>query len=548
MEEIIMAVILFGILIYMRIRNKQQTDNAEDNPKKLSLRAIIFPIHYFIRNTIFTTFKSNGLAFILVLFLGGYALLLAMPVWYINEKAGTYFLIYLLISWVVCLFPQRTELSSGELGKAHFINESGLKKGHLLNHNGLVFGKKGNQLVAKPDGMDGNVAIFGGAGTGKTASNLIPTILTYQGNAFVVDIKPELLEKTGHLHPNKKVLNFITPGLAYDPLAVIDSYTDVVDLAQTLIPINPDIKEPYFKESAQNILASACWEFKGTKSFSEIAEWLTANPADKIIEHLSASNKSETKILINAVAGIKSEQLASLMNELRNTLVVFATDPILRQLSGKGASISPKDIEENWIYLVLPESKLQVYKRYLSLIVSQFTRYLTQRPEKAQPNILMALDEFPRLGFMPAFTDAISTLRSRNVSVMILLQSLAQLDTIYQENGRKVIMDNMHYVVVHNALDNTSQQYFSDRAGAKTAVIKGKTVGTGGSTGTIDALFGSHSTNYNQQSIPLIRPEEFANLEKSILYAYNLGVARVDKAYWFNDSRMKSLVEQGGVR
>ncbi|WP_367114471.1 type IV secretory system conjugative DNA transfer family protein, partial [Leuconostoc citreum] len=156
------------------------------------------------------------------------------------------------------------------------------------------------------------------------------------------------------------------------------------------------------------------------------------------------------------MAGIKAEQLASLMNELRNTLIVFATDPVLRKLSGNGTSVVPQDIEENWIYLVLPESKLQVYSRYLSLIVSQFTRYLTQRPEKAQPNVLMALDEFPRLGFMPAFTDAISTLRSRNVSVMILLQSLAQLDKIYQENGRKVIMDNMHYVNDALILHSTS--------------------------------------------------------------------------------------------
>lgn len=130
-------------------------------------------------------------------------------------------------------------------------------------------------------------------------------------------------------------------------------------------------------------MASACWEFKDSKSFSEIAEWLTANTADDIIEYLSASEKSETRILINAVAGIKAEQLASLMNELRNTLIVFATDPVLRKLSGNGTSIVPQDIEENWIYLVLPESKLQVYSRYLSLIVSQFTRYLTQRPIKA---------------------------------------------------------------------------------------------------------------------------------------------------------------------
>lgn len=78
--------------------------------------------------------------------------------------------------------------------------------------------------------------------------------------------------------------------------------------------------------------------------------------------------------------------------------------------------------------MVLPESKLKVYQPCLALIVAQFTRYLTQRPERAQLNLLLALDEFPRLGYLPAFADAISTLRSRNVSVMILLQSLAQLD------------------------------------------------------------------------------------------------------------------------
>lgn len=73
---------------------------------------------------------------------------------------------------------------------------------------------------------------------------------------------------------------------------MIDSYTDVVDLAQTLIPISPDIKEPYFKESAQNIVASACWEFKDSKSFSEIAEWLTANTADDIIStYLQVKNQ-----------------------------------------------------------------------------------------------------------------------------------------------------------------------------------------------------------------------------------------------------------------
>lgn len=118
----------------------------------------------------------------------------------------------------------------------------------------------------------------------------------------------------------------------------METYTDVTDLDKTLIPISLDIKEPYFRESAQNILASACWKFKGQKLFSEIAEFLTDNPADTIIKQLSASQKSETHILINAVSGIKPEQLASVMNELRNTLVVFATDPVLKQLASHSTS------------------------------------------------------------------------------------------------------------------------------------------------------------------------------------------------------------------
>lgn len=543
MINTIILALLIGGVIYT---NKQKDTGNNQIEEETPIRLFLFPFHWLIRNMLIKLTHSQLLTSAIFLFAGSWLTLLAMPIYYyINKAAGIIAFLYLGIGAFAALFPVRKSLVSQnqDLGTAHYLSTQELKKGGLIHDTGIVFGKKNRQMIAKPSSFEGNVAIFGGAGTGKTASNLIPTLLTYQGNALVVDIKPELLAKTGHLHTNKKVLSFIEPTFAYDPLTNLETYTDVIDLAKTIIPIPSDMKEPYFKESAQNILASACWEFKEEKSFSEIAEFLTANPAEKIINQLASSEKSETKILINAVAGIKSEQLASLMNELRNTLVIFATDPILKALtSHKEKSIRPQNIEENWIYIVLPESKLQVYKPFLSLIISQFTRYLTQRPENQEPSILMSLDEFPRIGYMPAFADAISTLRSRNVSVMILLQSLAQLDKIYQENGRKVIMDNMHYVVVHNALDNTSQKYFSERIGYKTAVIQNRNR-EGGATSDPD-LFGGGSTSYNAQSVPLVRPESFANLEQPILFAYSLGVAQVERAFWFKDSRMKSLVNQ----
>ncbi|NRR74763.1 hypothetical protein HRD57_00285 [Tetragenococcus halophilus] len=91
MDTVITALIVFGALIYMRIHNHSHADYDEDNPKGFDVRAFIFPIHYFIRSTIFNTFKSNGLAFFFVLFVGGYALLLDVPIWYMNRTAGKMF-------------------------------------------------------------------------------------------------------------------------------------------------------------------------------------------------------------------------------------------------------------------------------------------------------------------------------------------------------------------------------------------------------------------------------------------------------------------------
>ena len=539
---IIFIVLLIITLVIHQFLVKK-LDLSDMPTSKLTIRKVLFPIHYLIRDAIFLLVKNQVLTSVIWFFMAFIFLMFGVSSTLFGEDIRPVRLIYSVLGWVIWLVPPMADLNQGQLGKAYFATFANLKNAGLVNNNGIVLGKKSGSLISKNANTDGNVAIFGGAGTGKTASNLIPTLITFNGTGLVIDIKPELLEKTGHLHPNKKVLDFTNPTMSYDPLASVQSYTDVIDLAKTIIPISPDMREPYFKESAQNILASATWEFKDTKSFSEIAEWITANKSEDIIEYLSNSDKTETKILINSVDGIKHEQLSSLMNELRNALVLFATDPTLRALSGHGNQITPQDIENNWIYIVIPESKLLVYKNYLSLIVSQFTRYLTQRPENSTNNVLLALDEFPRLGYMPAFTEAIATLRSRKVSVMILLQSLAQLDSIYQETGRKIIMDNMHYTVVHNALDNTSQKYFSERAGAKTEVVKSRSYSSGGAGGTTDALFGGKSTNFNQQSVPLIRPEEFSTLEQPILFAYKLGVAKLNKSLWFNDPQMSDLIK-----
>lgn len=512
--------------------------------KETSILMRLFPLHNLLNNWIkqkvpYTWIHSLIAA---VLFFGS-LYLFAIPAEMYDKNAANVGIV-LVIMFYICLgflfmnFKPKEELVtvSGDLGKADFVSKNQLKQAHLINGgSGIVFGKLNHSFVERPTDQDGHVAIVGGTRTGKTSSNLIPTIVRWQGTGLILDVKPEMLAKTGHLKENKKVLSLKSKQDCYNPLQFIRTISDVLDLSKILIPISPDIKETYFKTTAQNILASASWEFKDTLSFSDLAAWLCDTQGSEIVELLQKSSKRETRILINAVDNIKTEQLASVMNELRNTLIPYAIDEQLRYITGSNG-VTLSDIETNWIYIELEENKLEVYNAFLALVISQFVKHLAGRKEYQEPRTLLALDEFSRIGKMDLLVDSIATLGGRGITTMILFQSLAQLDKVYGSDSRKIIMDNIHYTLVHNATDTESQKYFSDKAGMKTSIVQSMSRDN-------DRWSLKKNHSYNQQSTPLIRPEEFANLEKPILFAYQVGICTIEKSYWFKNTEMKRLLE-----
>lgn len=74
-----------------------------------------------------------------------------------------------------------------------------------------------------------------------------------------------------------------------------------------------------------------------------------------------------------------------------------------------------------------------------------------QSPQGRKTNpILVLLDEFPLLGKMDAITNALTTLRSKKVTFCLMLQSIAQLDAVYGQDTRKIIVDNCQYKAILN--------------------------------------------------------------------------------------------------
>jgi len=127
--------------------------------------------------------------------------------------------------------------------------------------------------------------------------------------------------------------------------------------------------------------------------------------------------------------------------------------------------------------------------------------------------ILFLLDEFARLGKIDGIIDGLATLRSKKISIAIILQSLAQLDLHYGRESRQVIADTCQYKAILNITDVESQEYFSKAVGTydKIRTIKSQQYAP------ITRFKSGSSTTTMQEEKPMIKPHEFATLEQIVL-------------------------------
>jgi len=176
----------------------------------------------------------------------------------------------------------------------------------------------------------------------------------------------------------------------------------------------------------------------------------------------------------------------------------------------------------------VPEHLLRQWKNLLSLMVNHFLLFFERRNEAHDlPPILFLLDEFPRLGKIPFIIDALATLRSKRITICLILQSLAQLDMIYGKSERKVIADTCAYKAILGATDPETQEYFSKLVGTYDKAKKGYGV-------TFDPFVGllgrSKSENTSTEEKRIIKPEEFATLgDIVLLHPFKPGFLRVGK-------------------
>jgi len=301
--------------------------------------------------------------------------------------------------------------------------------------SGVVFGKEGNKYATMPESTDGHILVVGGAGSGKTASIAIPTLMSWKERIFAIDIKGELYQKTKGAR-NTEMIKVFNPtdrgAFGYDPYYVLKHSDDVSSsarqLAMSIIPLPAETKDPFWIKGAQNLLTGlVIYHFEQGLSFSETMLAIKATPIKELVTQIMVDEESSLKARahISEFSGMDEKTLSGVFSELSNHITVFATnDELQRALSGNGACITPADLENGYdIYCCIPEHKIDEWKDLLGMMCNQFLKSFEQREEGNKTPILFLIDEFPRLGKIEAISNGLATLRSKKIHIALIIQS-----------------------------------------------------------------------------------------------------------------------------
>ena len=531
---------------------------------QITLKPIIFIIKLWFRLLTYT-----GLVYPMAVYLG-FWLLVTMGVFVervenrvaiINATAFHIFIIILTLSYIPMIITLVRNITKTvkKIRDKHFPKDESMKTRvdkrlkSEISH-GFVFGSQRGKPVIKPETTDGHILVVGGVGSGKSSCIAIPTLRAWGSRVFAIDIKGELYKRTQANRPNIKVFNPLdTSSYGYDPYVFLKQSLNPVQearaIAQTLIQLPPNIQNPFWIKNAQNILTGAILHYyhEGL-SFIDTLKQIQGNSPQDIIKTVSQSNSENARLCVGNFVGMADKTLSEIYAELGTEIVTLVTDYDIVSALSRERVLSPADLEYGEdIYINIPEYLLRQWHTLLMLIVNQFLDFFERRDENNDTPILFLLDEFPRIGKIPAITDGLATLRSKKISICLIVQSLAQLDEIYGQNQRKIILDTCTYKAIMNAKDADTQEYFSRMAGTYD-----KTEVTDSESGILGV---NTSVSRREMEKRIIKPHEFGNMADIVLFTpfdvtltmpnphnkkpdkITAGFCRVDKTPYYSEEK-----------
>lgn len=339
-------------------------------------------------------------------------------------------------------------------------------------------------------GLNNNDLIIGPSGAGKTQSYVKPNIKYANESLIVADTKGNLYNqfKDELIEKGYEVLlidyNNLKNSYGYNPFDFVrydkktDTYNqkDMLKIAEVIVP-QTDSREPFWENSAKLYLTSMiayvfeCLPKKEHnletiyKLFSAVANGSYDNlMVMRELENPNSFAVREFKLFLtneksermhNCIIGILSEKLNSLL--LDDLLKLYKTP--------KRISFSNLSTQKTALFLTISDTDRSM-DRLSSLFYTQSIQALCDIADKNEDSRLeipvrFIFDDFATNTKIPNFDNIISVIRSREIYVSIILQSITQLNAIYGEERAKTIINNCDNCLYLGGQDIATAEYMS---------------------------------------------------------------------------------------
>lgn len=391
-------------------------------------------------------------------------------------------------------------------------------------------------------GLDGrrhrrnlNILVCGGSGAGKTRFFAKPNIMNANTSFVCLDPKGELLRDTGNLLREKgydiKVIDLINmeKSHCYNPFVYIRNDNDVQRLVTNLFknttPKGSQSQDPFWDQAAQMLLLALVFYLhyeapEDEQNFPMVMEMIRSgevmedndeyrSPLDELFDRLEMREPDHIalKYYRNYRSG-SGKTLKSIQITLVSRLEKFNLDSL--------ASMTRTDEMELWslgekrtaIFAVIPDNDSS-FNFIVGLLYTQLFQQLYYQADvvhggRLPIHVHFVMDEFANVALPDEFDKLLATMRSREISVSIIIQNLAQLKTLFEKQWESIV-GNCDEFIYLGGNEQSTHEYVSKLLGKET--IDTNTYGQS------KGRNGSYSTNWQIAGRELLMPEEVRMLD-----------------------------------
>lgn len=429
-------------------------------------------------------------------------------------------------------------------------------------------------------GLNNNMLVIGGSGAGKTFFIVKPNIMQMMlNNSFIAtDPKGEIARATANMLKkngyNVKVLNLIDMAKSdgYNPFRYIREENDVVKLVTNIIsnttPKETAPTDPFWEKSESMFLQALFYYVwlempPNRKNFQSVLELLSEAEVDakgndskltKKMKQLAKTSKLKQnhpayKQYMKVIRGA-GDTVRSIIISANSRLALLENPQILRILSKDDLYLEELGIGVNGdkhtrtaLFCIIPDSD-KSYNFIVGMLYTQLFQELYFQADfkndgKLPIQVTLMMDEFANVALPDDFCSLLSTMRSRRISSIIIIQNLAQIKALFKDTW-ETITGNCDTLVYLGGNEKSTHQYISEMLGKSTIDKR--------STGETRGVHGSASRNYDVLGRELMTPDEVRNMsnKKCLIFIKGFNPIFDDKYIPFRHKNFSQTEDGGG--